>query len=65
MSTEARIVIVAALIGAVLLGVALALLHDPFAEPENKDELQPGDPAAYQVAEVLEEARKITREAAE
>jgi len=62
MSLQARAA-VAALAVAVLLGVVLALLQ-PAPDQEARLPQADPDPAAYQVSEVIEEARRITREAA-
>lgn len=53
-------------VSALLLGAAAWVVLTFFLAPDDDQDLTPPpapDPAAYQVAEVLEEARRITREA--
>lgn len=59
-----RIAVAALLAGA----AAYVLITFFFLAPDEEDDLIPPaapDPAAYQVAEILEEARAITREASQ
>lgn len=66
MSTRAEILVrlaLAALLAGVAAWVILAFWVGPDEAEEPAEQSLP-DPAAYQVSEVIEEARRITREAA-
>ena len=60
MSPDLRVVLIAAAIAGLLLGVLIALAVPVPVPPVTRDDLPPGDVSALQ-----EEARRIAREAAD
>ena len=63
MSDQERVVIVA-VVGALLLGVLLALMT-PLPKPEIRVTPDSEAPAAWEVSQLIEEAKRITKEATE